>query len=194
MRLQEGRVGLRPISRSDGRAWREMRARNLSWLTPWEATAPDRAEPAVGFGQMVRRVRLEARAGYTLPFVVTYDGRMAGQLTVGGISWGSLRSAYIGYWVDRDLAGRGIIPTAVAMAVDHCFAVVGLHRIEINIRPENMASRRVAEKLGFREEGLRARFLHIDGDWRDHVSYALTAEDVPEGLLARWRVSRVREP
>ena len=78
-------------------------------------------------------------------------------------------------------------PTALAMALDHCFFVVGLHRIEATIRPENHASRRVVEKLGFRDEGLRRRSLHIDGSWRDHLCYALTAEDVQNGLLARWR-------
>jgi len=112
-----------------------------------------------------------------------------GQLTVGGISWGSLRSAHIGYWVDQRVAGRGIMPTAVAMATDHCFAT-GLHRIEINIRPENVASRRVVEKLGFRPEGLRPRYLHIDGDWRDHLSFALTVDEVPGGLVARWNASQ----
>jgi ribosomal-protein-alanine N-acetyltransferase len=77
--------------------------------------------------------------------------------------------------------------------VDHCFRTVGLHRIEICIRPENGPSRRVVEKLGFREEGLRPRYLHIDGAWRDHLVYALTAEEVPDGLLARWRRARSQE-
>lgn len=95
-----------------------------------------------------------------------------------------------GYWVDRDVAGRGVTPTALALAVDHCFFTVGLHRIEVNIRPENQASLRVVHKLGFREEGLRERFLHIDGAWRDHLSFALTADDVPGGLMRRWRASR----
>jgi hypothetical protein len=72
--------------------------------------------------------------------------------------------------------------------VDHCFLTLGLHRIEVNIRPENRASLRVVEKLGFRPEGLRRRYLHIDGAWRDHLTFALTVEDVPEGLLPRWRV------
>ena len=125
-----------------------------------------------------------------MPFVVTYGGDLVGQLTVGGITWGSLRSAYIGYWVDEAVAGRGIMPTAVAMATAYCFAL-GLHRVEINIRPENTASRRVVEKLGFRPEGLRPKYLHIDGDWRDHLSFALTVDEVPGGLLPRWRASRV---
>ena len=129
------------------------------------------------FRGMVVRLRREARAGTCLPFVVTYEDQLVGQLTVGGIAWGSFRSAHVGYWIDSAVAGRGIMPTALALAVDHCFRTVGLHRIEINIRPENMPSRRVVEKLGFRDEGLRPRLLHIDGDWRDHLSYALTADE-----------------
>jgi [ribosomal protein S5]-alanine N-acetyltransferase len=144
------------------------------------------------YRQMVRHLRSEAHAGRMLPFVVTYEGRLCGQLTVAGITWGSMRSGHIGYWVDRDVAGRGVIPTAVALTVDHCFRTVGLHRIEVCIRPENAPSRRVVEKLGFREEGLRPRYLHIDGAWRDHLVFALTAEEIPEGLLARWRKTNVR--
>lgn len=102
---------------------------------------------------MVSALRREARAGRVLPFVVTVDGELVGQLTVGNVQYGSLRGAHIGYWVARDHAGRGIIPTAVAMATDHGFNVLRLHRIEIAMRPENRPSRRVAEKLGFRYEG-----------------------------------------
>lgn len=191
--LRDGPVGLRPIRQRDAAAWREVRSRNAEWLRPWEATLPlpDEDAPPT-FGVMVRRLRAEARELRALPFVVTVDGRLAGQLTVGGITYGSLRAAHVGYWVDRAVAGRGVMPTAVALAVDHCFDVLRLHRIEVNIRPENEASRRVVEKLGFRHEGLRPRYLHIDGDWRDHLSFALTAEEVPGGLLARWHLVRAQ--
>ena len=91
---------------------------------------------------------------------------------------GSFRSCAAGYWVARAHAGLGITPTALAVAADHCFDVIGLHRIEVNIRPENAASLAVVRKLRFREEGLRRRMLHIDGDWRDHLSFALTVEDL----------------
>jgi ribosomal-protein-alanine N-acetyltransferase len=188
--LTEGSVVLRPLRQRDSREWRAVRARNADWLRPWEATSPEPAADAPPtYSAMVRRLRTEAREGRTMPFVITFGGALVGQLTVGGISWGSLRSAHIGYWVDQRVAGRGIMPTAVAMATDHCFAV-GLHRIEINIRPENVASRRVVEKLGFRSEGLRPRYLHIDGDWRDHLSFALTVDEVPGGLVARWKASQ----
>jgi ribosomal-protein-alanine N-acetyltransferase len=130
------------------------------------------------------------RQGTALPFAILVDGRFSGQLNVAGLVRGSLLSAHIGYWVDRRVAGHGVTPTAVALATDHCFEVVGLHRIEVNIRPENAASRRVVEKLGFREEGTRERFLHIAGEWCDHLTFALVREDVPDGLLARWHADK----
>jgi ribosomal-protein-alanine N-acetyltransferase len=73
---------------------------------------------------------------------------------------------------------------------DHCFQQVGLHRLEANVRPGNVASRRVVAKLGFREEGMRRRYLFIDGEYRDHITYALLSEDAPEGALRRWRSVR----
>jgi ribosomal-protein-alanine N-acetyltransferase len=190
--LRDGRVGLRLIERSDAADWLAVRARNDSWLRPWEATSPlPSAGPPPTFNQMVRRLRAEAKAGRSLPYVITLDGRLVGQLTVGGIQYGSARMATIGYWIDRGVAGRGITPTAVAMAVDFCFRDLGLHRVEIAIRPENAASLRVVEKLGLREEGLRQRLLHIDGDWRDHRCFAVTVEEVaPGGLVARWHANR----
>ncbi len=172
-------------------AWRHVRAASAEWLRPWEATNPDPRQPSVGFHSMVAGLRREARAGRMLPFVVTYHGRLVGQLTVGGVHYGSLRAAHIGYWIGADHAGRGIIPTAVALATDHAFASLRLHRIEIAMRPENMPSRRVAEKLGFRYEGDREAYLHIDGDWRDHRVYVLLAGEIPEGVAERWRRTRL---
>jgi [ribosomal protein S5]-alanine N-acetyltransferase len=183
-------VSLRPIRAKDASVWRDTRVRNAAWLRPWEPTNPETPLYRSSLGPyiaMARTMRREARQGLTVPWVVTYGGRFAGQLTVGSIVWGSARSAQVGYWIDEACAGRGVTPTALAMAVDHCFSVIGLHRLEATIRPENHASRRVVEKLGFREEGLRRRCLHIDGAWRDHLCYALTAEDVAGGLMARWR-------
>ncbi len=185
--LVSGDVLLRPLRQRDARAWNEVRARNAAWLQPWEATFPPAAlagEQIPTFAMMVRRLRAEARHGRTLPFALLYQGRFVGQVTVGGITWGSLRAAYIGYWIDKEVAGRGIMPVAVALALDHCFTTLRLHRVELNIRPENVASLRVAEKLGLQVEGTRRAYLHIDGDWRDHVTYAVYDGDFPGGVLA----------
>jgi [ribosomal protein S5]-alanine N-acetyltransferase len=182
---------VRPLRLRDGPAWVEARTRNVGWLQEWEASPPD--GPATvptslaTFVAMTRRLRREARSGIGFPFVVEVDGVFAGQLNVGGIARGSLQSAHLGYWIDERFAGRGAMPTAVALVTDHCFGTVGLHRVEVNIRPENAASRRVVEKLGFRDEGVRLRFLHIAGEWRDHATYSLVREEVPGGLLSRWR-------
>jgi ribosomal-protein-alanine N-acetyltransferase len=185
--LRDGNICLRPLRYRDRRAWDRVRSANVDWLAPWEATQPDESVPPPTYGRMVRALRRAAIEGRMLPFVVEVDGSLAGQVTVGGVMWGSLRSAQIGYWVDQRFAGRGVIPTAVALVTDHCFQTLGMHRLEVNIRPENVASLRVVEKLGFRLEGLRKRYLHINGEWHDHLSFALTAEEVPQGLLAVWR-------
>ncbi|WP_158372557.1 GNAT family N-acetyltransferase [Cellulosimicrobium cellulans] len=189
--LTDGDVRLRPLRRSDEAAWMRLRAVNAAWLEPWDATSP---EPVTGrrptFGQFVRTLDRQARSGTSLPFAIEHAGDLVGQLTVSGITYGSLYSASIGYWVAQHVAGRGITPTAVALATDHCFTALGLHRVEVNIRPENRPSLRVVEKLGFRDEGLRERYLHIQGAWCDHRTFALTTEDVPRGLLARWHAGR----
>ncbi len=195
-RAIDGRVGLRLIRHRDALAWRDCRQRNQDWLRPWEATVPPSGiaaqEIPQTFGAMVRRMRTELREGRMIPWVITLDREFAGQLTVGGITYGSLRSAYIGYWVDQRVAGRGLAPTAVAMAIDYCLDVLGLHRIEINIRPENQASRRVVEKLGIHEEGRRPEYLHIDGQWRDHITYVVLEGEYPLGVLDHWRTIRRR--
>jgi ribosomal-protein-alanine N-acetyltransferase len=100
--------------------------------------------------------------------------------------FGSVSSAVIGYWVVPEVAGRGVTPTAVSLATDYLFSNLGLHRVEIDIRPENAASIRVVQKLGFRYEGLKERYIHINGAWRDHYVFALTQEEVPGGVLNRW--------
>ena len=155
LRLEADDVVLRPLRLRDARAWRRLRSDNAAWLAPWEATSPDPDTPLRGFASMVRQGHRSAREGTALPLAIEVDGRLAGVVSLSGVVWGSLRGGSIGYWIDRSVAGRGIVPTAVAALTDHCFDVVGLHRVEINIRPENAASLRVVAKLGFRDEGLR---------------------------------------
>jgi ribosomal-protein-alanine N-acetyltransferase len=165
----------------DGRAWSEIRLRNQKWLEPWEPSSPHRwsERNAVGaWPQLHSALRKAARAGTMLPFMLVYGERLAGQVNASNIVHGVQRSCTIGYWIDGALAGRGIVPTALALAIDHCFTGVGLHRVEINIRPENRASLRVVEKLGLRREGFYERYLDIDGGWRDHIAFALTVEEL----------------
>ncbi|MCW2835238.1 MAG: N-acetyltransferase [Nocardioides sp.] len=185
-RLTDDGVTLRPLVGADAQAWREVRQRNGDWLKQWDATVPPGATSAGGsYAQVVRRLRKLARQGQSMPFAIEVDGRFVGQVTVNNIVRGSAQFASLGYWLDRSVAGRGIMPTAVAMVIDHCFTTAGLHRIEVCVRPENTNSLRVVEKLGLHEVGYAPRFLHINGDWRDHRIFAVTVEDCPGGMLAR---------
>lgn len=186
--LSRGEVTLRPLRMRDAKAWSRLRLSNEDWLAPWEPTSRQswaERHSASAFIAMMSRLRPQARAGVVLPFALLYRDALAGQLTVANVVRGALRSAQIGYWIDREVSGRGVMTIAVALAVDHCFGPVGLHRIQIDIRPENVRSRRVVEKLGFREEARFVRYLDIDGAFRDHIGYALTVEDCPRGLVAR---------
>ncbi len=186
VRLTHGELTLRPIHTHDAAAWREVRSRNNDWLKHWDATLPPNTiqRPST-FPQLARRLRRMARQGTAMPFAIEVSGVFAGQLTVNNIVRGSAQFASVGYWIDHDFAGRGLMPQAVALAIDHCFFTAGLHRMEVAVRPENTNSLRVVEKLGLREIGYAPKYLHINGDWRDHRIFAITAEECPEGLLAR---------
>ena len=120
-----------------------------------------------------------------LPYVIEVDGRFAGQLTVGNVTRGALRSGWIGYWVASEFTGGGVATGALALGLDHCFGPVKLHRVEATVRPENVASRKVLAKVGFREEGLLKRYLDVDGGWRDHLLVAMTVEEVEGSVSAR---------
>jgi [ribosomal protein S5]-alanine N-acetyltransferase len=191
-RLAWGPVELTALRRRDAAEWSRLRMANEDWLRPWEPSSPIpwhlRHSPA-SYRVMRRAVARRARLGTSVPFAVRVEGRLAGQVTVDNVVRGALRSGYLGYWIDRAVAGRGMASLAVALVCDHAFGAVGLHRVQADIRPENGPSQRLVERLGFQREGLLRRYLDIDGDWRDHIAYGLLAEDVPGGVLARWQAN-----
>jgi ribosomal-protein-alanine N-acetyltransferase len=96
----------------------------------------------------------------------------------------------IGYLLAPDTRGRGAATRAIGMLVGWGFRELGMRRIQALVHPDNPASAAVLQRVGFQREGLLRRYLDIDGDWRDHISYALLAEDLPGGVVERWR-SRV---
>lgn len=188
--LTAGPVLLRPPRLRDGRAWSEIRMRNESWLQRWEPSSPNtwaERNSMTAWPPLVSALRKAGRAGTMLPFAIVYGGRTVGQMNVSNVVHGALRSCTVGYWIDGAVAGRGLAPTALALLIDHCFAVVGLHRVEVDIRPENAPSLRVVEKLGLRREGYYERYLDIDGAWRDHIAFAVTVEE----LAGRTLLSRL---
>lgn len=191
--LGVGRISIRVVRRTDAEPLRALLTQNRAWLERWEATHPSGRGIVPGSVSMrptIRAMRKQLGAGTGIPYVVLLDGRVVGQLSVSEVSGGALQSAQIGYWVSEHAAGQGVTPAAVALAIDHLFWTLGLHRVEICIRPENAASLRVVEKLGLRYEGRRNAYIHIDGGWRDHDCFAVTREEVREGMVARLMSSR----
>jgi ribosomal-protein-alanine N-acetyltransferase len=188
LQVGAGVVAIRPIRLRDAGEWSRIRLRDQEHLERWEPTSPGPWPDRNGFWSWPPQwmaLRSLARRGQCLPFVITVDDRFGGQITIGNVIRASLRSAWVGYWVSSELVGGGVATASVALVVDHVLGAGGLHRVEATVRPENKASVRVLTKAGFREEGLFRRYLDVAGDWRDHLCFAITAEETGEGLVNR---------
>jgi [ribosomal protein S5]-alanine N-acetyltransferase len=187
------RVILRPLVPADFAAWREVRRRNVEWLTKWEPTRlagqPDVIEDSQAFSVRCSARERERQMGAGFGFGVFAEGNFAGEMNLSSIQRGPFQNAYVGYWIDQAVAGRGYTPEALVVACRFAFEELALHRLQISIIPRNTASRRVVEKLDIRDEGVALRYLEINGTWEDHVRYAITSEEWAErrdALLAAW--------
>lgn len=173
--LKEQEIFLRPLRFRDRIKWNQVRAENREWLSPWEATIPLISDESYSelpsYFEMVKILNHEARNGRSFSFAIWKGENLIGQISLGGVILGAMRGGHIGYWIDRNFANHGYTTQAVEMLTRYAFEELKLHRLEINLRPENAASRRVAEKAGYVFEGERPRYLHIDGQWRDHISF-----------------------
>ncbi len=176
---------LRALEDGDFDAWRDIRLRCRDWLEPWEPLpepgSPDPVSDREAFrarcGAWERQRQFDSAYGYGL---FLRDGTLVGEVSLGSVLRGPFQSGFIGYWIDEKHAGNSYVPEGVALVIRYGFDTLGLHRLEAAIVPRNDRSRRVAEKLGLRDEGTARRFLQIRGEWEDHVRYAITREDWDE--------------
>ena len=180
LELPGERVRLCTLVESDYEAWYQVRSRCRDWLVPWEPRpkgAPLAPEDATSFVARCGMRERERQLSTGFGFGIFFENRFAGEITLSSIQRGPFQNASVGYWVDQSLAGMGLVPEAVVIVLQFAFESLGLHRIEIAIIPRNASSRRVVEKLGLRSEGVALGFLEINGQWEDHVRYAITAEE-----------------
>lgn len=191
--LRGRRLVLRPLVPGDFAAWREVRQRNREWLVRWEPRPPpgqpDDTESKPAFHARCGARDREWQMGTGYGFGIFVDGRLAGEINLSGVQRGPFQNAYVGYWIDEAQAGNGYVPEALVAAARFAFDDLRLHRLQVAIIPRNRASRRVAEKLDLRDEGVAVRYLAINGRWEDHIRYALTAEEWAArgpALLDRW--------
>jgi ribosomal-protein-alanine N-acetyltransferase len=176
------RLTLRSLEPGDAAAMLALYERNATFLQPWDPARPP-GFYTLSFQEDIIRTAQTAAAndrGYMFGIVLNETGALVGRLTLSGIVRGAFQNAYLGYWLDEGCTGRGLMTEAVGLALRHGFQVLRLHRIQAATLPHNHASRRVLEKNGFRREGLAQRYLLIDGQWQDHVLFALTVEEWEE--------------
>ena len=187
------RVVLRALTSSDFAAWREVRRHNVDWLTKWEPSrvpgSPDAVEDRQAFVARCAARARRTQLGIGHGFGIFVDGYFAGEINVNAIQRGPFQNAYVGHWIHERRAGRGYVPESLVLVARYAFEDLLLHRVQVAIIPRNTASRRVAEKLGLRNEGTAERYLEINGAWEDHVRYAITAEEWTvrrDELLTAW--------
>jgi ribosomal-protein-alanine N-acetyltransferase len=175
------RVSLRPLSSGDFEQWREVRIRSREWLVRWEPKPivgqPDAADDRRVFAARCGARDRERQLGTGYGFGIFVGGHFAGEINISSIQRGPFQNAYVGYWIDQAMAGHSYVPEAAVLVFRFAFEELALHRIQVAIIPRNLPSRRVAEKLWLREEGIAFRYLEINGVWEDHVRYAITSED-----------------
>jgi ribosomal-protein-alanine N-acetyltransferase len=187
------RALLRPLTESDFQEWAEVRHRCKDWLLRWEPLPMpgrrDATETRHTFGARCAAREREWQLGSGYGFGIFVDGHLAGEINLSSVQRGPYQNAYVGYWIDERVAGNGYMPEALVVLARFAFEDLGLHRIQVSVIPRNRASRRVAEKVGLREEGIAERYLQIAGVWEDHVRYAMTSEEWDERadeLVAAW--------
>ncbi|MFJ4870259.1 GNAT family N-acetyltransferase [Streptomyces sp. NPDC088757] len=177
------RVGLRPFSHGDADEFtaraRESRELHRPWLFP-----PCTPEAYAAYAGTL--LGDPARAGF-LVCERAEGGRIAGFVTINNIVRGAFRSGALGYGAFAHAAGRGLLTEALGLVLDHAFGPLELHRLEANIQPGNAASRALVRRAGFRLEGFSPAMLFIDGAWRDHERWAVTAPATAPEPAARTR-------
>ena len=181
LELSGRRVVLRPLTVGDFEAWREVRIRSRDWLVKWEPRPlpgqPDATADRRVFAARCGARERERQLGSGYGFGMFVGGRFVGEINLSSVQRGPYQNAYVGYWIDEAMAGNGYTPEAFVVLSKFAFEDLALHRLQASIIPRNSASRRVAEKLGLRNEGIAVRYLEINGVWEDHVRYAITSEE-----------------
>ena len=165
-------VGVRRLAADDRAAFLAAARASADLHRPW--TSPPTTDAA--FDSYLARTADDAMS--CLLVVRRDDGALAGVYNLSEIVRGSFQNAYLGYYAFVPHAGMGAMRAAMPLVFAHAFDELGLHRLQANVQPGNERSRRLLEATGWREEGTAERYLLIDGAWRDHVMYAITADEV----------------
>jgi ribosomal-protein-alanine N-acetyltransferase len=184
-RVVTDRLVLRPPRTIDVPELRRAMRANYEHLRPWSVAPVPGEDPSslASLSRTILRNRREWKRGQSFVLMVTpreNEDRIIGRVALGGVLRGAFQNAYLGYWIDAEHQGRGLMTEAVRATTLFAFRAAALHRVQAAVMPRNTGSRRVLEKAGYRGEGVAQRYLCIAGRWEDHVVFALTAEECRE--------------
>jgi ribosomal-protein-alanine N-acetyltransferase len=170
---------LRASEMRDYIEWAELREKSRSFLTPWEPLWPIDDLTRASFRYRVRRHAEEMARDEAYSFFIfrEEDNVLIGGLSFGHVRRGVSQAATLGYWMGEPYAGKGYMTRAVRAACAYAFEKRGFHRIEAACLPNNEPSKRLLERVGFKQEGYARSYLNINGQWRDHLLYALLETD-----------------
>ncbi|WP_121630914.1 GNAT family N-acetyltransferase [Tropicibacter alexandrii] len=174
LRLETERLTLRPPVHSDYTPWAALRRDSRDFLTPWEPTWSADHLSRKGFTNRVYWASRSINSGTAMPLFLIRreDQALVGAITLDNIRRGPAQAGTVGYWTGEPFARHGYMSEAIAAIVHHSFEKLGLSRIEAACLPENVASRGLLERSGFKYEGVAQSYLQINGRWRTHVLYA----------------------
>ena len=173
------RLSLRLPEHPDFREWAKLRHESKAFLSPWEPIwAPDHLSRA-SFTNRVYWSQRALKNGNAVPLFVFHKeaGQLVGAITLDNIRRGPSQVGTIGYWVGQQYARQGFMSEAIIAMVAHAFGALDLSRVESACLPDNVASRGVLEKAGFKYEGVAQSYIQINGRWRNHVLYAALRGD-----------------
>ena len=172
-------VYLRAPQLADWSSWARLRAASRDFLTPWEPTWLEDELTRNAYRRRLRRYNRDARDGVGYAFFVfrREDDRLMGGITLSNVRRGVTQSCSMGYWMGENYARQGLMTDAVKAVVSFSFEELGLHRIEAACVPENIPSRDLLRKIGFKEEGYARKYLRINGKWQDHLLFAWLSSD-----------------
>ena len=179
VQLDGAQVYLRPPQAGDWRVWAELRAASRAFLGPWEPRWAEGALTRAAFRRRLRRQAREARDDVAYSFFVLrrHDHALVGGVNLSNVQRGVAMSCSVGYWVGKDFARQGLMGDALDAMMPFVFKKLALHRIEAACLPTNLASEGLLRKLGFQREGYARRYLRLNGEWQDHLLFALPADD-----------------
>jgi len=174
IRIETERMTLRPPVHSDHRSWASLRRESTEFLKPWEPTWSSDHLSRKGFTNRVYWAQRSIANGSAVPLFMIHrsENRLIGAVTLDTIRRGPAQAATLGYWIGTHWARQGFMREAIEAVTFYAFHELDLSRIEAACLPENVASRGVLEKTGFKYEGVAQSYLQINGRWRTHVLYA----------------------